>query len=30
MLVNGSARDPDGNPIVVPESEIIEVYESIL
>lgn len=30
MLVNGSARDPDGNAIVVPESEILEVYEKVL
>jgi hypothetical protein len=30
MLVNGSARDPDNNPIVVDEEEIIEVFEKIL
>lgn len=30
MLVNGSARDPDGNPIVVDEEEIIELLEKIL
>jgi AP-1 complex subunit gamma-1 len=30
MLVNGQARDPDNNPIVVDEDEIIEVYEKIL
>jgi hypothetical protein len=30
MLVNGKARDPDGNPIVVDEDEILDVYESIL
>jgi len=29
-LVNGKARDPDGNPIVVDEDEIIEVYEKVL
>ena len=30
MLVNGTARDPDNNPIIVNESEIIEVLEKIL
>ncbi len=30
MLVNGSARDPDNNPIIVDEEEIIEVFEKIL
>jgi hypothetical protein len=30
MLVNGKARDPDGNPIVVDEDEILDVYETIL
>jgi AP-1 complex subunit gamma-1 len=30
MLVNGQARDPDGNQIVVDEDEIIDVYEKIL
>jgi hypothetical protein len=30
MLVNGKARDPDGNAIVVDEDEIIEVYEKVL
>ena len=30
MLINGSARDPDGNPIVVDEDVIIDVYEKIL
>ena len=30
MLVNGSARDPDNNPIIVDEDEIIEVFEKIL
>lgn len=30
MLVNGTARDPDNNPIVVDEDEIIEVFEKIL
>ena len=30
MLVNGTARDPDGNPIIVQEDEIIDVYEKVL
>ena len=30
MLVNGTARDPDNNPIIVDEDEIIEVFEKIL
>eukprot|EP00347_Sterkiella_histriomuscorum_P007654 403348089 len=30
MLVNGTAKDPDGNQIVVDEDEIIDVYERIL
>lgn len=30
MLVNGSARDPDNNPIVVDEDEIMEVMERVL
>jgi hypothetical protein len=30
MLVNGSARDPDNNSIIVDEDEIIEVFEKIL
>lgn len=30
MLVNGTAQDPDGNPLVVPEDEIVEVYEQVL
>ena len=30
MLVNGSCKNPDGNAIVVDDSEIIGVYESIL
>lgn len=30
MLVNGSAKDPDGNSIIVPEDEIIEVFEKVL
>ena len=30
MLVNGSARDPDGNSIVVAEEDIIDVYEKVL
>lgn len=30
MLVNGTAKDPDNNPIIVPETEIIEVFEKIL
>lgn len=30
MLVNGSARDPDNNPIIVDEEEIIDLYEKVL
>ncbi len=30
MLVNGQAKDPDGNSIIVDEAEIIEVFEKIL
>jgi hypothetical protein len=30
MLVNGTARDPDNNPIIVDEEEIIQVFENIL
>lgn len=30
MLVNGSARDPDGNPLIVDEEEIVEVLQRIL
>lgn len=30
MLVDGSAKGPDGNPVVVPEDEIVEVYELVL
>lgn len=30
MLINGSAKDPDGNPIIVDEEEIIEVLTKIL
>lgn len=30
MLVNGTARDPDNNPIIVDESEIIDTYQKIL
>lgn len=30
MLVNGTAKDPDNNAIVVDEEEIIEIYERIL
>jgi AP-1 complex subunit gamma-1 len=30
MLVNGSAKNPDGNPIVVVDREIIDMMESIL
>ena len=30
MLVNGTCKNPDGNAIVVDDSEIIGVYESIL
>ena len=30
MLVNGTAKDPDGNPLQVDENEIIEVLSTIL
>jgi hypothetical protein len=30
MLVNGTAKDPDNNPIIVDEEEIIDVYDKIL
>ena len=30
MLVNGSCKNPDGNPIVVSDSEIIGIYTAIL
>lgn len=30
MLVNGQARDPDGNTIVVDQEEIIDIYEKVL
>jgi hypothetical protein len=30
MLVNGSAKDPDGNTIIVDEDEIIDLLRRIL
>jgi hypothetical protein len=30
MLINGTARDPDGNTLIVNESEIIEILSKIL
>ena len=30
MLVDGSAKGPDGSPVVVAEDDIIEVYEQVL
>jgi hypothetical protein len=30
MLINGSARDPDGNPLYVDEQEITELLKTIL
>ena len=30
MLVNGTCKNPDGNAIIVDDSEIISVYENIL
>ena len=30
MLVNGTCKNPDGNPIIVDDSEIIDIYEHIL
>jgi AP-1 complex subunit gamma-1 len=30
MLIDGSAKDPDGEPIIVSEQDILDVYENIL
>jgi len=30
MLVDGSAKGPDGASVIIPEDEIIEVYELVL
>ena len=30
MLVNGSSRDTDNNPIMIDQAEILEVYEKVL
>jgi hypothetical protein len=30
MLVNGSCKNPDGNPIIVADHEILDMMESIL
>ncbi len=30
MLVDGSAKDPEGAPVQISEDEIIEVYEQVL
>jgi len=30
MLINGTAKDPDGNPILVDEEEIIDLLSRIL
>lgn len=30
MLVNGTCKNPDGNPLIVDDSEIIDIYEQIL
>jgi len=30
MLVNGSCKNPDGDPIVVEDSEIMDTYDKIL
>ena len=30
MLIDGSAKGPDGEPVTVSEEEIIEVYEQVL
>jgi hypothetical protein len=30
MLINGSAKDPDGNPIIVDENEITDILKKIL
>jgi AP-1 complex subunit gamma-1 len=27
MLVNGTCKNPDGNPLIVDDSEIIDIYE---
>jgi hypothetical protein len=30
MLINGSAKDPDGNTIIIDEDEIIDLLKQIL
>jgi AP-1 complex subunit gamma-1 len=30
MLINGTAKDPDGNPLIVEEEEILQVLSRIL
>jgi len=30
MLVNGTCKNPDGDPIIVEDREIIDIYEKIL
>ena len=30
MLINGTCKNPDGDPMIVDDSEIIEIYETIL
>jgi len=30
MLVNGSCKNPDGNPIIVDDVEIIDMYQGIM
>lgn len=27
MLINGSCKNPDGSPLIVDDSEIIDLYE---
>lgn len=30
MLVNGTCKNPDGNPLVVNDSEVVDLYQLIL
>jgi hypothetical protein len=30
MLVNGSCKSPDGSPLIIDDSEIINIYEKVL
>jgi len=30
MLINGTCKNPDGNPLIVPENEILDIYDNVL